>query len=456
MASRLSLVKSRHRFVFCAAAAAMSFPSARHTSAFSTIPIPGKRAPYEPPKWTIDILENPPKSRLTLCNLPTPLYKIEPVALANSLPKSKSSTTSILQSLADHDIGLFIKRDDATGGVELGGNKLRKLDFLLADALDKGCNSVVTIGGEQSNHCRATASASRMLGLDPHLILRTKRANKVQDGEDEFGCVGNVLIDRMIGSKIYTCTPGEYGRIGSDALVERVCAHLDSTSTEENPVKAYGIPVGGSNAVGTWGYINGVEEMLDQWGAMKSDSGSTCSLDHVVFACGSGGTAAGITLGLALARSSKPNIHAIGVCDDPDYFYNHVAKIADDMGLVLPSYLSTVDWIKEKMTAHQGKGLGYASSTPEELDFVARFAQETGIVLDPVYSGKALYHFINHVLEEDIESFRGKNILFWHTGGALGLYEKTSSLTQTLESISPVKRLDVYGKNSEGDGSVSI
>ena len=108
------------------------------------------------------------------------------------------------------------------------------------------------------------------------------------------------------------------------------------------------------------------------------------------------------------------------------------------------------------MAVHQGKGRGYAASAPEELEFVARFAQETGIVLDPVYSGKALYHFINHVLEEDIESFRGKNILFWHTGGALGLYEKTSSLTRTLESIAPVRRLDVYGKGSEGNGSVTI
>ena len=451
MASR-PIVKGSHRFVLCAAAASAMSST---TSAFSTIPAPGKISAYEPPKWTHDILEHPPKGRLTLCNLPTPLYKIEPYALANALPDSKSSV-GILNSLADNNIGLFIKRDDATHGVELGGNKLRKLEFLLADALDRGCNTVVTIGGEQSNHCRATASASRMLGLDPHLILRTKRANKVHEGEDEFGCIGNVLIDRMIGSKIYTCTPGEYGRIGSDGLVERMCNYLDSTTAAENPVKAYGIPVGGSNAVGTWGYINGVEEMLDQWGAMKSDSGATCSLDHVVFACGSGGTAAGITLGLALARSSKPNVHAIGVCDDPDYFYNHVSKIADDMGLVLPSYLSTVDWIREHMTVHQGKGRGYAASSPEELDFVARFAQETGIVLDPVYSGKALYHFINHVLEEDIESFRGKNILFWHTGGALGLYEKASSLTQTLESIAPVRRLDVYGKGSERNGSVTI
>jgi len=438
-----------HRFVLSLAAAMSA--STGSEAAFSTIPMPKKVSPYEPPKWTQDILENAPAGRLTLCNLPTPLYKVEPTLITH-----QDNKPSILHSLAELDIGLFVKRDDATGGVELGGNKLRKLEFLLADAIERGCNAVVTIGGEQSNHCRATAAACRMIGMDPHLILRTRRANAVREGKDDFGSVGNILIDRMIGSKIYTCTPGEYGRIGSDQLVERVCKTLQSTSGPFGPVKPYGIPVGGSNAVGTWGYINGVEEMLEQWGAMKSGDGSTCSLDHVVFACGSGGTAAGITLGLALARSAKAKVHAIGVCDSPDYFYNHVSEIADDMGLVLPSYLPTVDYIKEHMTAHQGKGLGYAASTPEELDFVARFAQETGIVLDPVYSGKALFHFVNHVLEDDPESFRGKNILFWHTGGALGLYDKGVPLKETLDDISPVMRLDVYDKNEDGDGTVTI
>lgn len=114
-----------------------------------------------------------------------------------------------MSTFNDLDISVYIKRDDMTGGAELGGNKVRKLEFLLADALARGCDSVVTIGGEQSNHCRATAAASRMIGLEPHLILRTKRANDVHEKKQEFGFTGNILFDRMVGSTIYTCTPGE-------------------------------------------------------------------------------------------------------------------------------------------------------------------------------------------------------------------------------------------------------
>lgn len=148
----------------------------QQASAFSS-----QAYPYEPPDWAKNVLLNVPKhGRLHLANLPTPLYRI-----------------------MYKDLPLYIKRDDMTGGVELGGNKIRKLEFLLADALASDYTAVVTIGGEQSNHCRATAAAARMVGLEPHLILRTKRAI------DDFGYTGNILIDRMVGSTIYTCTPGE-------------------------------------------------------------------------------------------------------------------------------------------------------------------------------------------------------------------------------------------------------
>jgi hypothetical protein len=132
--------------------------------------------------------------------------------------------------------------------------------------------------------------------------------------------------------------------------------------------------------------------------------------------------AAGITTGLALAHGALdetsppgPTVHAIGVCDTPDYFYDCCAGIVDGMGATLPPGMSTESFMRQHMTVYQGKGLGYATSTSEELDFVTDFALETGVVLDPVYSGKALYHFIKHVFEHS-EKFRGTNILFWHTG----------------------------------------
>lgn len=326
-----------------------------------------------------------------------------------------------------------------TGGVEWGGNKIRKLEFLLADALASQCTAVLTIGGAQSNHCRATAAAARRLGLEPHLILRTS--------QEDVGTVGNLLMDRMVGSHIYTCTPGEYGRLGSDVLVQRVA----DTVERETQHKVYRIPVGGSNAIGTWGYLQAVEEVIQQ------TPSSSSSFDHIVFACGSGGTAVGIVLGFALAFEHgaverMPQLHAVGVCDDPDYFYSFMAQIAMDMGFSVTNnnsqYDTVEDYLRQHVTVHQGKGRGYAVSTPEELEFAVEFARATGIVLDPVYSGKALYYFWTHVLQDNM--FANQSILFWHTGGALGLFDKWEELEQATSMLteSPCRKLDVYGKGN--------
>ncbi len=329
-----------------------------------------------------------PTHKLHLANLPTPIHKI-PAGRKISV-NDETKIDSVLQPLWDLNITLFIKRDDMSGGVEVGGNKIRKLEFLLADALRGDYDSVVTIGGEQSNHCRATAAACRMVGLEPHLILRTKRANivekdKEEHNQDTFGYTGNILFDRMVGAQIHTCTPGEYGRFGNKALVERMCNDIESKSisTGQKKKKVYPIPVGGSNGLGSWGYIDGVSELIHQLNGEE--------VDHVVFACGSGGTATGITLGLGLAyhemNSKCPRIHAVGVCDDPDYFYSEIEIIGNEMGFDVSSLSTKVsntqEYVKGFVTVHQGKGLGYASSTKEELEFIAKFALETGIVLDP-------------------------------------------------------------------------
>ena len=136
-------------------------------------------------------------------NLPTPIHVLD---------TSKFQDYSLLRILHDVNVTLNIKRDDMAGGPELGGNKIRKLEFLLADALSKGCDSVVTIGGEQSNHCRATACAARLVGLEPHLILRTNKATYEENGDEALGMKGNILYDRLAGSTIYTCAPGEVRR----------------------------------------------------------------------------------------------------------------------------------------------------------------------------------------------------------------------------------------------------
>jgi D-cysteine desulfhydrase len=165
----------------------------------------------------------------------------------------------------------------------------------------------------------------------------------------------------------------------------------------------------------------------------------------------------------------------MAVCDDPEYFYNFVADIVTEMGLVVPPnddddsvmVNSIQDYVRSCLTVHQCKGQGYAVSTADELQFLADFARQSGIVLDPVYTGKALYGFYQ-LLRDSPDQFRGGRILFWHTGGALGLYDKSPDLHPFLRPVTlssssssqhrrQITRLDVYGKGNGGlDVSVPV
>lgn len=156
-------------------------------------------APYSPPAWA-RALRGVPARRLSLARLPTP---VAPWPVAGTGGR------------------LFVKRDDLSG-LQLSGNKVRKLEFLLADALDRGCDSVVTVGGVQSNHCRATATAARYLGLEPHLVLRTT----TRGAEDDPGLTGNLLVDRLVGAHVHQVTKSEYQSIGSEALTASVAERL--------------------------------------------------------------------------------------------------------------------------------------------------------------------------------------------------------------------------------------
>ena len=245
------------------------------------------RVPYTPPRFA-QRLKPHPSSRCNLGQFPTPLH-----------PFKLAGTCGIP---ADVLGGMYIKRDDLTG-MQLSGNKVRKLEFLLAEALERGCDSVITIGGIQSNHCRATAVAAKYVGLDPFLILRNSRTAADADP----GLVGNLLVERLVGASIRQVTKEEYTRIGSLALL----AQLERELVAEGR-KPYVIPVGGSNALGTWGYLEFVRELRDQI--------EGTGVDDIVMACGSGGTTAGIALGCDLADLGVA-VHGYGVCDDPGYFY---------------------------------------------------------------------------------------------------------------------------------------
>jgi len=346
--------------------------------------------PYAPPEWA-GMLHPVPKERVRLGHFPTPIHEWK-------LPRIPD------------DVQVFVKRDDLSG-MQLSGNKVRKLEFLLADAKAKGCDSVITIGGIQSNHCRATAVASKYLGLDCFLILRNSRAAVDSDP----GLTGNLLVERLVGAQIEQVTKEEYTSIGSEELLRIKEGRLREAG--RNP---YVIPVGGSNSLGTWGYLHFIEELKGQI--------DNQSFTDIAMACGSGGTTAGIGLGCHLS-GLKLGVHAYGVCDTPRYFYDFCQGILDGMGAVQASVGRSS---QELFEAAQAKGSGYAISTQEELEFVKEVAEATGVILDPVYSGKAAFRLCQDILSEP-EKWKGRKVLFLHTGGLLGMYEKEEQLMKLVD-----------------------
>ncbi|HAA53152.1 MAG TPA: D-cysteine desulfhydrase family protein [Myxococcales bacterium] len=339
--------------------------------------------PYDVPSWASQLTYQPSHT-LPLGLLPTPIQRWH-------LPHFPQDKT------------YWIKRDDLSG-MALSGNKIRKLEFLLADAQAKGCDVVLTCGGIQSNHCRATAVAARRVGLDSVLFLRTK------EPENDPGLSGNLLLHRLAGANIQLINHEEYRQ--RNALMK---AHAETLSAQGR--RPYIIPEGGSNALGAWGYIEAMREINTQ----AAQLGVT--FDHIVFACGSGGTAAGLSLGAALS-APQTRVHAVNVCDDADYFYAHVDQVLTTLGVSSQArdILDMVDGYK---------GLGYAISQDKELQLLTQTAQQTGIFLDPVYTGKAHFGLLDQ-LQHHPTRFPGEHILFIHTGGLFGLYAKQDQLLTCL------------------------
>ncbi|KOM43354.1 hypothetical protein LR48_Vigan05g095800 [Vigna angularis] len=363
---------------------------------------------YTPPSWASH-LHPLPSHVFSLGHLPTPIHRWE-------LPNLPTNTE------------LWIKRDDLSG-MQLSGNKVRKLEFLMADAVAQGADSIITIGGIQSNHCRATAVAAKYLKLDCFLILRT--SNLLVDRDP--GLTGNLLVERLAGAHIHLISKEEYSKIGSVTLTNVLKEKLIKEGR-----RPYVIPVGGSNSLGTWGYIEAVREIEQQ---IQRGADNT-KFDDIVVACGSGGTIAGLSLGSSLS-TLKANVHAFSVCDDPDYFHNFAQGLLDGLDAGVNS--------RDIVHIQNAKGLGYAMNTSEELNFVKDVAAATGVILDPVYSGKAAYAMVKDMLENP-KKWEGRKILFVHTGGLLGLYDKVDQLAsivgnwQRMDVNESVPRQDGIGK----------
>ncbi|KAF8014581.1 hypothetical protein BT93_H0414 [Corymbia citriodora subsp. variegata] len=355
-----------------------------------------ERKPYSPPPWASH-LSPIPSHVFSLGHLPSPIHRW-------NLPNLPKGTE------------VWLKRDDLSG-MQLSGNKVRKLEFLLADAVAQGADCIITIGGIQSNHCRATAVAAKYLNLNCHVILRTSKALVDKDP----GLTGNLLVERLVGAHVQLISKEEYAKLGSVTLTELLKEKLLKEGR-----KPYVIPVGGSNSLGTWGYIEAVREIEQQ----VHNAGARVKFDDIVVACGSGGTIAGLSLGSWLS-AMKTKVHAFSVCDDPDYFYDFVQVLLDGLQAGVLS--------RDIVDIHNAKGLGYAMSTAEELKFVKEVATTTGVVLDPVYSGKAAYGMLRDMAENPTE-WEGRRVLFVHTGGLLGLYDKVDQMASTVGNW---QRMDV-------------
>ena len=307
--------------------------------------------------------------RIVLAHLPTP---IEP------LPK----LTKLLQAPQ-----LIIKRDDLTG-LGLGGNKTRKLEYLAADALAQGCRMLITTGAVQSNHCRQVAAAATRLGLGCILVLA---------GEDPGSRQGNLLLNELSGAKLVFVPKEE-----RDQRLQQAFAHA-----EEDGLQPYLIPYGGSNPVGVQGYIQAMQELQDQ----------NLQPDWIILASSSGGTQAGLLLG-AKQTGFPGRILGISVDKPADELTQTIMALANQTA----AWLGIDKKIESEDVLVNGAycQAGYGILQPAEVEAIRLFARTEGILLDPVYTGRAAAGLIDLIRKGFFSP--NETVLFWHTGGIPALF----------------------------------
>jgi L-cysteate sulfo-lyase len=317
-------------------------------------------------------------SRVDLCHQPTPLEEMPRLSAALDGPK------------------FWIKRDDCTG-LATGGNKTRKLEFLLADALQQGADMLVTQGAVQSNHVRQTAAAACKFGLDCHALLE----RRVPDRAADYETTGNVLFDHIFGTTIEFRPPGLDMNAEARAVTEKFAV---------NGRKPYFIPGGGSNEIGALGYVSCAYEMLAQFDAQGLDVG------WIVLASGSAGTHAGLLAGLHAAGSDIP-VMGISVRQPRERQIAAVHKLA----AATAAQLTDTPLSLEKTMIDDGYvGAGYGLPTEGTIAAINLIARKEGVLLDPVYSAKGLAGMIGLTEQKFFDS--QKDVVFLHTGGAAALF----------------------------------
>jgi D-cysteine desulfhydrase family pyridoxal phosphate-dependent enzyme len=328
--------------------------------------------------------------RIPLATLPTPLHE---------LPRLREALGGQARCPK-----LLIKRDDLTG-LALGGNKARKLEYLIGDAVEQGATVVVTTGAAQSNHARMTAAAARAAGLKIHLVLTAQPNPPVQ---------GNLLLDRLFGAVIhYVPPPADPTLATSDEEEAKVAEVLEMLrAAGEQP---YEIPVGGSSGVGVLGYTFGTRELVDQLSELGEQP------TRLYFASGSRGTQAGLTLG-ALWCEAPYAVCGIAVSGGESFKQERALRIANDA-----ARLATIDVqvTTDDLVTDQGYiGEGYGIPSRGCVEAIHLLAQTEGILLDPVYTAKAMAGLIDHVRTGRLDP--ASTVVFLHTGGVPALFAHAS------------------------------
>jgi L-cysteate sulfo-lyase len=318
--------------------------------------------------------------RLHLAHLPTPL---EP------MPR-----------ISEHLGGpsLWIKRDDCTG-LSSGGNKTRKLEFLMADAVERGADTIITQGATQSNHARQSCAAAARLGLESHILLEDRTGYH----DEAYAYNGNVLLDQLHGATISLRPAGSDMNAEMELLAQRL---------RDDGRKPYVIPGGGSNETGALGYVNAAFEMTHQ------ANERSLRIDHLVHATGSAGTQAGLVVGMQAVNAGIP-VYGVSVrapkAKQEENVFGLAQRTLDFMGLaqsLVPrdSVVANSDYV----------GDGYGLPTDSMVEAVKMLAHYEGILLDPVYSGKGFAGLIDLVRKGHFK--KGENVVFLHTGGSVSLF----------------------------------
>ncbi|HEY8601153.1 MAG TPA: D-cysteine desulfhydrase family protein [Thermomicrobiales bacterium] len=326
--------------------------------------------------------------RVRLATLPTPLHE------APRLRRALGGD--------EHCPRILIKRDDLTG-LAFGGNKARKLEFLVADALRQGATRLITAGAAQSNHARMTAAAARLAGLDVSLVLTTPAAPPAPQG--------NLLLDRLLGADIHFVPTGTSEDTAMAELAET------QRATGERP---YVIPVGGSNAIGTFGYVAATLEIVEQLQSLG------LAPQRLYYANGSRGTQAGLVLGQKMF-SAPYAVHGIGVSGGDEIKRVRALQIANEASALLDSAIRLSD--DDLLNDDDQIGPGYGVPTAACLEAIDLLARNEAIFLDPVYSAKAMAGLIGDIRQGQIAA--AETIIFLHTGGTPALFAHAETLSKT-------------------------